>query len=132
MKNAIHMRIARCLAVLAIALQVFLPASLAVADASGMDVSGYICAPSGEISPESRAAAERLAKLLGEEFPSDPSPDGHCPLCTFVHSALMPKPATLTAPAVYAHEQVFVRYEPGLVRKPQGPPLGSRGPPAHI
>ena len=117
---------------LAIAMQVLLPASLAVAKVSGVDVSQYYCAPSGSLTPQSRAMAEQLAKILGENLPDETSGDGHCPFCTLAHSAPLPAVTTLAAPAIYSHTHVFVRYTPGLVRKAQGPPLGSRGPPSHI
>lgn len=117
---------------LAIVLQAFLPASIAVAESSGFDVSRFVCAPSGEMSPETRAAAERIAKLLGEDLPAEQPSGDHCPLCTLVHGVPVPEPAAFDAPTAFPREQPFVRFEPGLVREAQGPPLGSRGPPSHI
>ena len=132
MKRATGLTLARFLAMLAIILQVFLPGTMAVAESNGVDVSRFMCAPSGEISLETYAAAERIAKLLGEDLPDDPPSGDHCPLCTLVHGVPLPEPTALDAPTAFAREQAFVQFEPGLVREAQGPPLGSRGPPSHI
>jgi hypothetical protein len=49
-------------------------------------------APSGEMSPQARAAAERIARLPGEDL-TDEQPSGeHCPLCTLVHGVPLPEP----------------------------------------
>jgi len=123
---------ARFLAMLAIILQALLPGTMAVAESNGVDVSRFMCVPSGEMSPETRAAAERIAKLLGEDLPDEQAPGDHCPLCTLVHGVPLPEPAALNAPPAFEREQSFGRFEPGLVHRAQGPPLGSRGPPFHI
>ena len=117
---------------LAVTIQVFLPGSMAVAQSNGVDVSQFICAPAGEASPESQASAERIAAMLGQDAPNDQTYGGHCPLCTLSHGVPLPEPVSLTALNTSSHEQVYVRYELDLVRKAQGPPLGSRGPPSHI
>lgn len=132
MKRTSGFTLARFLAMLAIVLQAFLPGSVAVAESNGLDVSRFMCAPFGETSPETRAAAERIAKLLGEDLPDEQPSGGHCPLCTLVHGVPLPEPAAIVAPTAFPREQVFVRFEPGLVREAQGPPLGSRGPPPLI
>ena len=130
MKRSIRYRAASFFAVLAIVLQGLLPGTLAVAEANGVDVSRFICAPSGQLSAEAKATIEALAKLLGDEAPDHRPFDGHCPLCTLVHAMPLPEPVTVAAPAQLASVTDHVRYEPGsLVRKAQGPPLGSRGPP---
>lgn len=130
MKRSIRYRAASFLAVLAIVLQGLLPGTLAVAEANGVDVSRFICAPSGQLSAEAKATIEALAKLLGDEAPDHQPFDGHCPLCTLVHVMPLPEPVTMAVPAQLASVTDHVRYEPGrLVRKAQGPPLGSRGPP---
>lgn len=131
MKRSLRHLLARCLAVLALSLQLLLPGTMAAAQSGQVDVSRYLCAPSGHVTEASRAAAERLAKALGDETPAQPLFDGHCPLCTLVHAAPLPAPPVLTSP-----RRVFVRvpdgvYQPPLVRLVQGPPLGSRGPPVH-
>ncbi|MFW6413332.1 MAG: DUF2946 family protein [Oceanicaulis sp.] len=132
MSLATRFKSARFLAMLAIVLQAFLPGSIAVAEADGVDVSRFLCAPSGEMSPETRAAAERIARLLGETGPDEAPVDGHCPLCTLVHGAPLPEPVSIAEPSAVPLEAKSTRYEPGLARKAQGPPLGSRGPPSHI
>jgi hypothetical protein len=132
MKRATGLTLARFLAMLAIILQAVLPGSLAVGESNGVDVSRFLCAPSGEMSPETRAAAERIARLLGEDLPDQQPTGEHCPLCTLVHGVPLPEPIALDAPTAFPREQVFVRFEPGLVHRAQGPPLGSRGPPSHI
>ncbi len=130
MKRGFRHSTARFLAILAIVLQGLLPGTLAVAEANGVDVSRFICASSGSVSAEAKAAIEELAKLLGEEVPDRQSVNGHCPLCTLVHAIPLPEPVTLAVPAEHASVADPVRYEPGgLVQKTQGPPLGSRGPP---
>ena len=130
MKRGFRYSTARVLAILAIVLQGLLPGTLAFAEANGVDVSRFICASSGPVSAEAKAAIEELAKLLGEEVP-DPQPfNGHCPLCTLVHAIPLPELLTLSVPAEHASVADPGRYEPGSLRqKTQGPPLGSRGPP---
>ena len=132
MMRLTRLSMARFLAMLAIVLKVFLPGSVAIAESSGLDVSRIMCVPSGEMSPETRAAAERIAKLFGGELPDEQSSGGDCPFCTLVHGVPLPEPIVIILPAAFPREQVFVRFEPGLTRLPQGPPLGSRGPPSHI
>ena len=132
MKRSLRHPLARCLAVLALVLQLLLPGTMAAAQSGQVNVSRYLCAPSGHVTEASRASAERLAKALGDETPAPPLFDGHCPLCTLVHAAPLPVPPVLSSPA-----RVFVRvpdavYQPPLVRLVQGPPLGSRGPPIDI
>ena len=121
---------ARFLAMLAMVLQVLLPVSMAQAQSQGVDVSRFICAPTGEVSPESRAAAEWIAKLLGEETPDEHSSDRHCPACTLSHAAALPDPITVAVPCASPRGQMSVRYRPGLIREAQGPPVGARGPPS--
>lgn len=132
MKRTTGLSLARFLAMLAIILQALLPGTMAVAESNGVDVSRFMCAPSGEMSPETRAAAERIARLLGEDLPDEQPSGDHCPLCTIVHGVPLPEPAAFDAPTAFPREQTCVRYEPGLVQQAQGPPLGSRGPPSHI
>lgn len=132
MKRVTGLTLARFAAVLAIILQAFLPGTMAVAESNGVDVSRFMCGPSGEVSPETRAAAERIAKLLGEDLPDEQPPGDHCPFCTLVHGVPLPQPAAFDASTAFPREQTCVRYEPGLVQQAQGPPLGSRGPPSHI
>jgi hypothetical protein len=122
-------RLARLLAVMAVTLQMLLPGSLAVAGTNGGDLSRLMCAPSGEISAGARAAAARLADITGEQRP-DPTPsDDHCPLCTLPYAAAPNAPAFVPAPCRFAVEVELIPYQPGLIYRAQGPPLGSRAPP---
>lgn len=132
MMRTTGLSLARLLAMLAIILQALMPGTMAVAESNGVDVSRFMCAPSGEMSPETRAAAERIAKLLGEDLPDEQPSGDHCPLCTLVHGVPLPQPAAIDPPTTFPRKQTCVRYEPGLVQQAQGPPLGSRGPPSHI
>lgn len=133
MKRGIGYSAARFFAMLAIVVQVLLPATFAVAASHGVDVSRLICAPSGQLSADAKAAIERIARLLGDEAPDRQPLDGHCPLCTPVHVVPPPEPVAVATPAELASVADYVCYEPGgFVRKAQGPPLGSRGPPLHL
>ena len=131
MKRSLRHSTAGALAVLAVVLQVLLPVTLAFAEPSGFDASPVICVSSGQMSAEAKAAVEEIGKVLGEEA-SDRQPiDGHCPLCTLVHAVDLPKPVALAAPLEQVSVSDPVRYQTGgFARKAQGPPLGSRGPPA--
>ena len=118
---------------LAIGLQVLLPGALAFAASNGVDVSRSICASPGQLSAEAKAAIERIAKLLGDETPDRQPFDGHCPICTLVHVMPLPEPAAVAAPAELTSGTGYVCDQPGgFVRKAQGLPLGSRGPPLHL
>ena len=133
MKRGIKYSVARFLAVLAISLQVLLPGTLAIAESNGVDVSRLICVPSGQLSPEAKAAIQQIADLLVDEAPEQQPSDGHCPLCTLVHVVPLPEPVTVAEPAEFASVTDYACYEPcRIVRKAQGPPLGSRGPPRHL
>lgn len=126
------LHLSRFLAVVLIALQALLPGTVAIAQPGDIDFSRYICAPSDDLSPQSRAAAEKIARLLGEMPAEESHSGGHCPMCTLAHGAPLPKPVTVDAPVFYPREHIFVRFQPGLIRKAQGPPLGSRGPPSPL
>ena len=132
-RRGIRYNAAVFLAMLAIVLQALLPGTLAVAGSNGVDVSRFICASSGQLSVEAKAAIEEFAKLVGDEAPDRQPFDGHCPLCTLVHVMPLPEPVTVAAPAELALVAACVCYEPGVfVQKAEGPPLGSRGPPLHL
>lgn len=132
MRRSTALKLTRFLAVVLITLQALLPGTVAIAQPGGIDFSRYICAPSGDLSPQSRAAAEKIARLLGE-MPAEESHSGdHCPMCTLAHGTPLPKPVTVDAPVFHPREHIFVRFQPGLTRKAQGPPLGSRGPPSPL
>lgn len=133
MKRSFGHSVASALALLAVVLQVLLPGTLAFAEPSGFDASRLICVSSGQMSADAKAALEEIAELLGEDVPDRQPYNGHCPFCTLVHAMHLPEPVTLAAPAEQASVTDPVRYQPGgFARKAQGPPLGSRGPPARL
>ena len=132
MRRATVLNLPRFIAMVLIALQAVMPGTVAIAQPNAIDFSRYLCAPSDELSPESRAAVEQIAILLGEAPPGAPHSGDHCQMCTLAHGAPLPKPVTVDAPVFYPREHIFVRFQPGLIRKAQGPPLGSRGPPSPL
>ena len=121
----------RLLAVAAVALQMLLPGSLAVAGAEGGDLARLMCAPSGEVSAETRAAAARLAELTGEEGPQEAPTDAHCALCTPPYATGPDDPAQLAAPCYFSVDVAHTPHQPGRIYPAQGPPLGARAPPSH-
>lgn len=129
-------RLATLAAVLAALLQALMPGALAHAEARGLDVSAFLCGPSAAASdPALLEAAAELAALAGLDLPpgqSDRDPSDaapHCPACAFAHGAPLPEPVLLRQPLAAAAGSARAAYDPGFVRGPQGPPLGSRGPP---
>ena len=131
MKPGIHSRAARVFAILAVLVHALLPGSLAVAEAKGVDLSRYICASSGPLSAKAQAAAAQLAAVLIDEAPERDRFEGHCPLCALGVSTPPPQRARLAEPTALAGDTSLACDGPGLVLKPQGAPLGSRGPPFH-
>ena len=131
--NSVIRHITRLFAVVAITLQVFLPAPMASAQHAHQDLSHIFCISGDSPNAEVAAAVQEWAKLVqGDEAPSHHDGGSHCPLCTLSHGAPL---AEVTLPAVvlsYERISLVPRYEPGHVHKPQGPPVGVRGPPAHI
>ena len=128
---AIRSHAASWLAALAVLAQVFLPGALAVAEARGVDVSRFTCGSSGQASAQAKAAAERIAAIIGEGLPERQAFDGHCPLCALAVGTPLPEPVKLAAHLAPTAGAGLVRHNSGLVHRPQGPPLGSRGPPPH-
>lgn len=123
----------RLLAVLAIGLQVLLPGAASVAQANGVDTARFVClTPGAGTDAESKAVGQELARLLAGEVPDERRMDGDCSLCLLGQPATLAEPVCPEAPLVHAAVTPAVRYEPGFVHQPQGPPLGSRGPPTHI
>lgn len=132
MKRPAALGLTRFAAMLVLILQALLPGMMAGAAPKHLDLSHYLCAPSGELSPELRAGAERIAKLLGEAPPGEPHSGEHCPMCTLAQGAHLPEPVMVDLPVTFARDHVVARFKPGLIREAQGPPLGSRGPPAPV
>lgn len=130
MRFAPGARLARLLAVMAVTLQVLLPGSMAVAGANGGDLQVLMCAPSGEVTAEGRAATERLAILLGGEQPDEAPADEHCAQCTLPYAVPVADRTLVAAPFRFTAKVEPCSYQPGLVHRAQGPPLGSRAPPS--
>ena len=129
MKPGIHSRAARVFAILAVLVHALLPGSLAVAEAKSVDLSRYICAPGGPLSATAQAAAAQLAAVLIDEAPERDRFEDHCPLCTLGVSTPPPQRARLSEPTALAGDARLTCDDPALALKPQGAPLGSRGPP---
>ena len=130
--RSLNRRAAGFFVVLATIAQALLPATLAVAGSGGTDLAHFFCAPSGQLSAEAQAAAAQLAELAGDEASDRQSSDGHCPLCALVAGMALPEPAGLAVRPKPAAEKHHQRYAPHFAHGPQGPPLGSRGPPLHL
>lgn len=102
---------------------------IAAAQAQGLDISSIMCAADGQLSPQSRATAERLTAILGDEAPQEKIHDKDCPLCTLAHGVPLPQRVALQMLFASVRSHIEAIYEPSFVHLPQGPPLGSRGPP---
>ncbi len=123
----------RALAVVLVLFQAILPGTLAMAQASGIDLSKILCiTPGTEPSEEAKQYAREMAQLLGEEAPVESNASGDCPLCT-LQKGKLPVPAVgLAAPALVSAELGFPDYTIRFVERHNGPPLGGRAPPAVI
>ena len=126
--------LARILAISALCLQLLLPATVAMAQENGVDVSQYICVTPGvQPSAKVKAQAARLAALTSDTDDQKPlAYSGHCPLCSIAHCAPLPTAPDITLPAGLRLPRVYTSYESGIVYEAQGPPVGSRGPPSLI
>ena len=121
----------RLLATAIASLQAFLPGVLAFANSQGVDVSKYICTmPGQEISEASKAAAMELAAFIGSQD-EETEISSECGFCTLANSFTLQEQAAVGIPTQYVQHRGYALYEPGLVIEAQGPPIGSRGPPAH-
>lgn len=121
-----------CVRVL-ICLQLLLSSTLSYAAPGNIDLTSYLCAPSGQpMSPNAEAALTDLLELLGEDSEDTEQPSGHCDLCTLSNIALLTSEQRLCDQPDGQQLPVFVAFEIGLVHKAQGPPTGSRAPPYFI
>lgn len=124
--------LARQLAIWATIVQVLLPAAVAQAGTSGDQGLRLLCAPSGAVSAETLAAAEQLASLLEDRTPQDGAgSDDHCALCTPAHAEPPAAQTLAVSPVQFTSQVIHPPGAPQWVRPAQGPPLGSRAPPAH-
>ncbi len=133
MKRSGKTNIVSLLALVAIAMQVFLPGGLAIAESRGVDISRFICAPFGqEVSKDAENLALQISEVINETD-QDPVPfDGHCPLCMLAFGAPLQAPTSISAPLSTKIDTQFPIYVPGLVEDIRGPPVGATGPPELI
>ena len=122
----------RCIAALAIALQLALPAGAVMRTGGAVDVSQLLCViPGTTIDDRAEAMLADLAAVLNDSEP--PTHEGSsCPLCTLAYGAPLPDPTAFSEPARYDEAPFSDTYQPGLVHKANAPPVGSRGPPPSI
>ena len=133
MKLTVLQLISRYVVVLAMILQATAPVSAAAGRSDHIDIGQIFCSPSGELSDSAKTAAERLLKILNETpGEEDENHSGHCSLCTLSAAAVLPDHVWRTDSLNYAFTRDVPRYEPGLIHRPHGPPLGSRSPPTLI
>lgn len=122
----------RLLAILAVVLQVVLQGQMPLGHASGADLAGTLCAPSGKAPSAEALAAAKVFGDLRDDGDGDTSGAGaHCPLCALTHGTPLPLPIVLAVPRGVAGKTRFISFEPQFAHFPQGPPLGSRAPPLH-
>lgn len=127
-----HKVLFRCVLALSIVLQVTAPAGFAERQSGQINIHDIYCTPSGDLSDAAKTATERLLKIL-EKVPEDEdgAHSGHCSLCTLSAMAVLPDFVAYHSSLTYLFKRVVPRYEPGLIHRPNGPPLGSRSPPSH-
>jgi len=121
------------LAALAVLIQAFLPASAALGQAAGLDVSQYLCV-TVDAGPSERAKqfARDFAELVTGEDSNERSYSGHCPFCVLTAPATLPDQQSISAPTFYS---VGIRPDfsnPDYVALQRGPPVGLRAPPTPI
>lgn len=116
-----------------LAAHVMLPVATAAAPAT-FDVASLICAPSGQVSSEAKAALAEMLRLAGEDITgeTDTAAAGHCGACVVSICAMTPNAQTALAIA-FAH----TNHGPAATRDNvhyavHGPPLGLRAPPISL
>ncbi len=117
-----------------LAAHVLLPIATAAAPAT-FDIASLICAPTGKVSPEAKAALEDMLRLAGEDVSGETEETGakgHCGACVVSTCALAPGPQLALAIAF-----ADARREPAKARdnahsSVHGPPLGLRAPPISL
>lgn len=124
--------IIRLVAVLAVLLQVALPAAQAQAAANGEPLSSLICNPSGQpLNAQAEAAMTDLLAALGDTDAPEPMPD--CERC------VVPGVAVLDLSINDQDDQRFPRIahrhplsEHVALPPVRGPPCGTRAPPTFV
>lgn len=130
---SLHHIIAKTVLVLAVLSQTLLPFGVASAGETG-GVSRYLC--SQTVSNISRAAQDEVRELLGElglvtqDEDAGTQPE-HCASCILTLAAIDAHKAAISLEPLYGLKLVYrLDIFPGFSFNPQGPPLGSRAPPA--
>ncbi len=131
MAMGVRLPMTRLLATFAIGLQMILQGALAVGPSHGFDVTSLYCAsPDLQRDPDVTAALQELAISTGLEQPADQTDSDHCPLCVLAHGAPLQAQPRLIAPGRALSAITTAVYESAFHTLAQGPPLGSRAPPA--
>ncbi len=109
--------------------QTFMSTAVLAMEASGMDVAGLICSPSGQsyTSGEIDPALKELLEELGLTDPADL--DQECPALLLAGGFTWSMVQDIQPPKLEAASYKLTRYEAQLKQQPQGPPLGGRAPP---
>lgn len=126
----------RSFLVLALILQSLMPASLAIAEEAGYDVSSFICNPSNSTpSAKANAHIQDLLTALGMEDSSEPPapPSEHCSNCVINFSAVLGDfQRYLTQTGFLTSDAVYFRSRGNHATLARGPPLGGRAPPQFL
>jgi len=115
--------------------QLSLPWVQARAAEAGFNAAPYICNLNGRApTTEAQAHIQALLELTGDAAPEDDAPFmEHCSACIMPNIAVMV--TTVTAPLSqkqFSRKASFPKTRPEIYHFAQGPPLGSRAPPAFI
>ena len=116
--------------ILALAAHLITPVASA---AGGFDPASVLCAPSGNVSPEARAAIEEMLRLAGVEEENPPAnSSGHCGACVMAGCAMTMQPAASLIANIVSEKPIAWTATIHAVPSVHGPPLGLRAPPAHL
>lgn len=95
------------------------------------DPAHFMCLPGQSLTDAEKAIAAELAAAMGltDEIPMEEHASGHCALCAFSHAVPLPTPDFPILALRYERARMEPLYQAGIVHPPQGPPVGSTGPP---
>lgn len=127
-------RIARIMALLALATQGLMPGMMAAAHTGNPDVPAILCAmPDGTMPDASSGVGSELAKLIAKKTQSDKTDMDHdCPACVVAQTATLPAILVLKEPVKDNVAQTAPVFEVRFAQVPRGPPVGSRAPPEFL
>ena len=116
-----------------LAAHIMLPAATAAAPAT-FNIASLICAPSGQVSPEAKAALTEMLRLAGEDIPgeSESAAAGHCGACVVSTCALTANTQFSVAIVFTEAQHMIVAVRDNVHHSVHGPPLGLRAPPAAL